>query len=284
MPRPETKPTISTISTADTPPSLSRQESWMMGAGGSMDDSMSTSDLGLDLSLSTDQFSLKKSTASKLFYEQYNTPRSSDPYPAADYQTDENTGGTYPLRHGENNLYYSYPNIALSSQQENINITPAMSRSPVKRQSSFTPTQRRLSQTDNNTRDNNTSKSKNSNAKQQSNNSNKGLKRSQSSVTRSTSTTDDDPAMLFSQSMTLTRNPSNKDPWTSNRSNVPDLEGSLRFGNPRITYLTKIKVGDTVKLKEDLWKKKPPPKKSKFDVKGTIHYGLKSDIAQKFAA
>jgi len=278
-PRGDSKPTLSMISTS-TPPSLTRQESWMMSSGDSIDESLSTSDLGLDLSLSTDQFSLKKSTASKLFYEQYNIPNS-DSYRSPDSQTSDwlNDSNSQSPQHDVNNLFYSYPNISLTSQQEN-NMSSGM-KSPVKRQLSFTSANRTTPTNNNN--NNSPSQAKQRNAKQ-AKNSNKGLKRSLSSVSRSTCTGEEDPApaMLFSQSLTLTHNSTNTKPWTSNGSNKEDFKGSLRFGNPRITYLTKIRLGDTIKLREDLWKRKPT-KKSKFDIKGTIHYGLNSDIAQQLA-
>lgn len=55
---------------------------------------------------------------------------------------------------------------------------------------------------------------------------------------------------------------------------VPKRVSQAKFGNSRVTYLTQMKLGETVRLQQESKKKR-----KRVNPKGTIHYGFRSDVS-----
>lgn len=188
----------------------------------------------LDASLSTDQFSFKRPSRSRSFYEAFGTPRSQGYSPSL---ISEPMSGRRS-ENGHRKLSYSYPNISLPIDEQTSLEEPL--------------------QTSNTARPANSTGSK--------------------YVKHQTSRSHTDPSKVFSKTLPLPMSYApDSNPWNTNMSaeatSTPKRLSGMRFGDSRVSYLTRLRLGETVRLQQQSKKKR-----KKLNPKGTIHYAFKADF------
>lgn len=202
---------------------------------------VSASDLRLDLSdfdnsLSTDQFLFGKASPSKKFYEAFGTPRTSSIHSPDGLNYSFTSSNTAD----DSNLSYSYPNLSLPIQSATH--SPPIGTKTRQPKDNLIGSRRRYTK-------------------------------------HRTNSLPPDPAQLFSQTLPLPMN-SSADLWSSNSSierphAVTTKLGKMRFGNSRVSYLTQLKLGETVRLEQAEKKKR-----KRLNLKGTIRYAFRSDVGK----
>lgn len=226
----------------------------------------------MDLSLSSDQFSLRRSAPSRTFYEAFGTPRGStlSERGGSSSETGEDKSNSAHFVH--KNSLYLYPNISLNNED----MQPAAS-TPHSSQRSHDASQRSHDQ------------------------SQRSHDHTHKSVSQSV-----DPAMLFTNSLPLPINYGADARLTNqsitsgilanqnvasgilaNQSVASDalanesVSGVSGKNKSRISYLMQIAVGETVRMKPTTTGKAAYKKRRRANLKGTVHYSVKTDMHKR---